>query len=515
MNLHLVVKRLFLYYIIMYDTFIGLEVHVHLLTKTKVFCGCRAAFGDEPNTNICPVCMGYPGVLPALNIDAMRMACTVARALHCRIPEQTWFDRKQYFYPDMPKNYQISQFTSPLGQEGWLEIENKTISKKIRIRECHLEEDAGKMIHTGTVSLIDYNRAGIALLEIVTEPDINCGEEAEIFIQQLRRTVRYLGVSDGNMEEGSLRADANISINVQGKGLGNKVEIKNLNSSRFVRLGLDYERTRQAEILDSGGIITQETRLWNENRDRTEIMRTKENANDYRYFPEPDLPLFSADDAFLKSVETALVELPSNRIKRFKAEYQLNGEQAAALCEERPFADYFEAVVCAALTGNAMTKNETAQKAANWLLSDIKHLLACRNTGVENIAALKLKPQRLATIITLVAQGLVSIKNAKQTLAAVIAEDKNPEDVIKEHGWEQISDSKIIGAALDKVYAGEEKTFCEVKEALANGNSKRAATLCAYLTGKILAATQGRANPEIAGKLLNEKIAGINGSHAV
>ncbi|MDR3160148.1 MAG: Asp-tRNA(Asn)/Glu-tRNA(Gln) amidotransferase subunit GatB, partial [Spirochaetaceae bacterium] len=273
----------------MYQSFIGLEVHIHLLTKTKVFCGCRAAFGDEPNTNVCPVCMGYPGVLPSLNIEALRMGCTVARALNCRIPPRTWFERTQYFYPDMPTNYQISQFASPLGQEGFLDIEGAGrsggpgIRKRVRIKECHLEEDAGKMIHTGTVSLLDYNRAGVSLLEIVTEPDLETGEEAEFFIQQLRRIVRYLGVCDGNMEEGSLRADANVSINLPGKGLGSKVEIKNLNSSRFVRLALNYEILRQGALLDQGKPVVQETRLWNENRDQTEPMRTKENAKDYRY----------------------------------------------------------------------------------------------------------------------------------------------------------------------------------------------------------------------------------------
>jgi aspartyl-tRNA(Asn)/glutamyl-tRNA(Gln) amidotransferase subunit B len=305
-----------------YQSFIGLEVHIHLLTATKVFCGCRSAFGDEPNSNVCPVCMGYPGVLPTLNLEAMRMGCMVAKALNCRIPERTWFERKQYFYPDMTKNYQISQFASPLGQNGWLELEGrgadgKRIGKKVRIKECHLEEDAGKMIHTGTVSLLDYNRAGVSLLEIVTEPDMETGEEAECFIQQLRRMVRYLGVCDGNMEEGSLRADANVSINLPGRGLGKKVEIKNLNSSRFVRLGLNYEIRRQAEVLDEGKAVTQETRLWNENRDETVPMRQKENAQDYRYFPEPDLPVFCPDGAFLGSVEDALVELPAARLKRF------------------------------------------------------------------------------------------------------------------------------------------------------------------------------------------------------
>jgi aspartyl-tRNA(Asn)/glutamyl-tRNA(Gln) amidotransferase subunit B len=328
-----------------YQTFIGLEVHIHLLTKSKVFCACKSAFGDAPNTNVCPICMGLPGVLPTLNIEAMRMGCLTARALNCTIPETTWFERKQYFYPDMTKNYQISQFASPLGQNGWMEIESKGIKKRVRIHECHLEEDAGKMIHTGNVSLLDYNRAGVALLEIVTEPDMASGEEAELFIQQLRRTVRYLGVCDGNMEEGSLRADANISINLPGKGLGRKVEIKNLNSSRFVRLGLNYEAKRQAEVLDAGKQVIQETRLWNENRDQTEIMRTKENAHDYRYFPEPDLPPFKPDAEFLASVDAMLVELPLERQRRFMRDYALPEDAAAALCEEKALADYFEAAV--------------------------------------------------------------------------------------------------------------------------------------------------------------------------
>ncbi|MDR2865393.1 MAG: Asp-tRNA(Asn)/Glu-tRNA(Gln) amidotransferase subunit GatB [Spirochaetaceae bacterium] len=493
----------------MYQTFIGLEVHIHLLTKTKVFCDCRSAFGDEPNTNICPVCMGYPGVLPALNIEAMRMGCTMARSLQCRIPERTWFERKQYFYPDMTKNYQISQFASPLGQEGRIELEGKNIKKTVRIRECHLEEDAGKMIHTGTVSLLDYNRAGVALLEIVTEPDMESGEEAELFIQQLRRMVRYLGICDGNMEEGSLRADANISINLPGKGLGKKVEIKNLNSSRFVRLSLNYEQERQAACLDAGKIIVQETRLWNENRDQTETMRTKENANDYRYFPEPDLPVFTPDREFLKSVDAALVELPRERFHRFQAEYKLSDEQADLICEEKAFADYFESTVEAVLASSGkitLDKAGAAQKVSNWLLSDIKHLLSRENMPLADIGSLKLTARRLAQLVFLVAEGQLSNKNAKQTLEFVLAEDKDPSSIIKEKGWSQISDPVVIKDAVEKVYAAEESTFSEVRAALANGNQKRIATLTAFLVGKVLAETRGRANPEIAGKVLNERI---------
>jgi aspartyl-tRNA(Asn)/glutamyl-tRNA(Gln) amidotransferase subunit B len=254
----------------MYQSYVGLEIHIHLLTQSKVFCGCRAAFGEEPNTNICPVCMGLPGVLPMLNMEAIKMGYLVARALNCRLSEAAVFDRKNYFYPDMPKNYQISQFGAPLGENGYLEVEFHKRKKRVNIKEVHLEEDAGKMIHAGDLSLLDYNRAGTSLLEIVTMPDLEVGEEAELFLQHFRRLVRYLGVCDGNMEEGSLRCDANISVNLEGRGLGSKVEIKNLNSSKFVRKALNFEINRHQEILERGGSVTQETRLWNENRDITE-----------------------------------------------------------------------------------------------------------------------------------------------------------------------------------------------------------------------------------------------------
>ncbi|MDR0600907.1 MAG: Asp-tRNA(Asn)/Glu-tRNA(Gln) amidotransferase subunit GatB [Treponema sp.] len=485
-----------------YQSFIGLEVHIHLLTKTKVFCGCRSAFGDEPNTNVCPVCLGYPGVLPALNLEAMRMGCMVAKALNCRIPEKTWFERKQYFYPDMTKNYQISQFASPLGQEGYVDMEGRTggrtgenvpIKKRVRIRECHLEEDAGKMIHTGTVSLLDYNRAGVSLLEIVTDPDMENGEEAELFIQQLRRTVRYLGVCDGNMEEGSLRADANVSVNMRGEGLGKKVEIKNLNSSRFVRLALNHEITRQTALLEEGKIVVQETRLWNENRDQTEPMRTKENAQDYRYFPEPDLPVFSPGRAFLKSVEDALVELPPERTRRLMTEYGLEEEQADMICEEKALADYFEAAAGA-------VPKAAVPRVVNWLLQDIKHIMGRDGIALQHIGTLKLTPARLAALAATAERGDVSGKNARETLEAVMREDRDPLDIIREKGWERISDPEKIASAVRTVRNAEEAAFTEAKAAGAEGNVKRRRTLTAYLVGKVLAATGGRADPAIAGE---------------
>ncbi|MDR2029495.1 MAG: Asp-tRNA(Asn)/Glu-tRNA(Gln) amidotransferase subunit GatB [Treponema sp.] len=480
----------------MYQSFIGLEVHIHLLTKTKVFCGCRSAFGDEPNTNVCPVCMGYPGVLPSLNIEAMRMGCMVARALNCRIPPRTWFERKQYFYPDMPKNYQISQFASPLGQEGHFTIEGRGINKRVRIKECHLEEDAGKMIHTGTVSLLDYNRAGVSLLEIVTEPDMETGEEAELFIQQFRRMVRYLGVCDGNMEEGSLRADANVSINLPGRGLGRKVEIKNLNSSRFVRLALNYEIARQGERLDQGRDVIQETRLWNENRDQTEPMRTKENAQDYRYFPEPDLPVFEPDEGFLASVEEALVELPIPRMRRFETSFGLSAEQADLICEEKAQADYFEAALAEAVR-RGMEIRDAAGRLCNWLLTDIKHILGREGLSPKDLSSFTLGPRRLAALAALSAQGEVSLKNAREAVEVVLAEDKDPEAVIRERGWARIADPEKIARTVDSVYAAERAVFGEVRSAHTEGNLKRAHTLTAYLVGKVLAATGGRADPGI------------------
>jgi aspartyl-tRNA(Asn)/glutamyl-tRNA(Gln) amidotransferase subunit B len=491
-----------------YQSFIGLEVHIHLLTKTKVFCGCRSAFGDEPNTNVCPVCMGYPGVLPSLNIEAMRMGCTVARSLNCRIPEKTWFERKQYFYPDMPKNYQISQFASPLGQRGYMDIEGEgpggPFKKRVRIKECHLEEDAGKMIHTGTASLLDYNRAGVSLLEIVSEPDMETGEEAEVFIQRLRRMVRYLGVCDGNMEEGSLRADANVSINLPGKGLGKKVEIKNLNSSRFVRLGLNYEIARQGLVLDAGKEVVQETRLWNENRDETQPMRQKENAQDYRYFPEPDLPVFTPDAGFLKSVEDALVELPAARMERFRTEYGLKGEQADLLCEEKNLADYFEKAVEAA---GELPKQDAAGRICNWLLGEIKHILYRQNIPPGDIGSLTLSPARLASLAVMTARGLVSGKNAREALEEAAAGDRDPGEVIRERGWELIADPGKIAELVKGVQAAEGAAFAEAGAALGAGNLKRHRTLTAFLVGKVLAASGGRADPKIAGRQIEELIA--------
>jgi aspartyl-tRNA(Asn)/glutamyl-tRNA(Gln) amidotransferase subunit B len=470
-----------------YASFIGLEVHTQLLTRTKVFCGCRAAFGDEPNTNVCPVCMGYPGVLPALNVEAIRMGYVVARALNCTLSRSTLFERKNYFYPDLPKNYQISQFRSPLGSDGWLEIELRKRKKRVRVREVHLEEDAGKMIHAGDITLLDFNRTGTPLLEIVTQPDMEVGEEAEVFLQQLRRVVRYLGVCDGNMEEGSLRCDANVSVNVEGGGLGSKVEVKNLNSFKFVRKAISYEIERQTEILQRGGSVTQETRLWNENRDVTEGMRTKESSSDYRYFPEPDLPPFVPDSSFLARVETSLVELPQARRRRFMEAYSLTEDQADYLCDEKPTADYFEETV---------GHGAEPQSAALWLAADVKKHL--NRTGA-TLSSSPLSPQRLAELLGLLSARKIHGKIAKSVLERVFEEDKDPLAIIREKGWEQITDPAALDAHVDAVMRANEGIVASIRA----GDSR----LITFLIGEIMKETSGRADPALVQGLVKKKLA--------
>jgi aspartyl-tRNA(Asn)/glutamyl-tRNA(Gln) amidotransferase subunit B len=469
-----------------YASFLGLEVHIQLLTKTKVFCGCRASFGDLPNTNICPVCMGYPGVLPALNAEAIRMAYVVARSLHCTLNLNALFERKNYFYPDMTKNYQISQYRSPLGKDGFVEIEIRKRKKRIRIREVHLEEDAGKMIHAGDITLLDYNRAGTPLLEIVTEPDMEVGEEAEVLLQGLRRTVRWLGVCDGNMEEGSLRCDANVSVNLTGLGLGSKVEVKNLNSFKFVRKAITHEIGRQTEILERGGTVRQETRLWNENRDVTEAMRSKENAFDYRYFPEPDLPPFVPDKEFLAGVESSLVELPAARRERFLAQYRVSEAQADFLCDEKDTADYFERTV---------REGADPQSAALWLGSDVKKLL--NRTGLA-LSGCPLTPSRLSQLLVLLGEKRIHGKIAKSVLEAVFAEDKDPLEIIQEKGWEQITDRAQLSGWVDQVIAANPQAV----QAIRGGDPKPAG----FLVGEVMRRTDGRAEPGAVQDLVKERL---------
>ncbi len=427
--------------------------------------------------------MGYPGVLPALNGEAMEKAYLVARALNCELSPTSVFDRKNYFYPDLPKNYQITQFDKPLGTNGYIDLAFRKNKKRVKIKEIHLEEDAGKMIHAGDISLLDFNRAGTPLLEIVTEPDLEIGEEAEVLLQELRRLVRYLAVCDGNMEEGSMRCDANVSINVAGEGLGRKVEIKNLNSSRFVRKALNHEISRQQEVLERGGTIRQETRLWNENRDLTEAMRTKESAHDYRYFPEPDLPPFTADAAFLAGVESLLVELPALRSERFQSQYRLSAAQAEFLCDEKPTADYFER--CVSLGGDPA-------QVALWLAGDVRKQL--NRSGAE-LHESPLSPERLAELLNLLERGSIHGKIAKQTLESVFDEDKDPAQIIAERGWNQITDR----AALTDLVAGVLAENSPAVEQIRQGDSRPTG----FLVGQVMKASQGRAEPQLVQEILN------------
>ena len=469
-----------------YETFVGLEIHIHLLTESKMFCGCKANYGDEPNTNVCPVCLGYPGVLPTVNEKAMEMGYIVARALNCRISRKTFFERKNYFYPDMPKNYQISQFQEPVGMDGYIEFEFEGEVKKIRIHDVHLEEDAGKMIHAGDMSLQDFNRAGYPLLEIVTEPDLKSGEETEAFLRAFRRTVRYLGVCDGNMDEGSMKCDANISINTPGAGLGTKVELKNMNSPRFVRRGLLYEAKRQAEVLDNGGRLIQETRLWNENRDITESMRTKEMANDYRYFPEPDIPPFCPDDAFMAQVEEAQVELPLARKHDLMRKYGISSDQAEFIHDEKANADYFETTVALGADPQAIY---------TWLSSDVQKELNLLNM---TLTASPLTPERFASLLKLIDEGTISGKIAKKVLIDVFEEDEEPAVIVDKKGLSQISDPAVITAAVEKVMSANP----EVVEAIAGGDQRQKG----FLVGQIMKETGGRAAPSLVQKILSEKL---------
>lgn len=482
------------------ETFIGLEIHIHLLTATKMFCACRNHFGDEPNSNVCPVCSGWPGVLPAVNAEAVELGYRVARALRCRLETEAYFDRKSYYYPDMPKNYQISQFHHPIGRGGQIEFPMPDGStRSVRMRECHLEEDAGKLIHSGDITLIDYNRAGVPLLEIVTEPDLKSGEEAEAYIQYFQRLVRYLGVSDGNMEEGSLRCDANLSLNDRGAGLGTKVEVKNLNSSRFVKLSLNYEVGRQTELLESGGAVRQETRLWNENRDATSVMRSKESSEDYRYFPEPDLPPFRPDDRFLARVEAAQPELPLARRERLRSEYGLSPEQAEVIHESRALADYFEDAVLrlGSLAGGGLgSKVQAAALLAPWLLGDVKKELNRRDLKAENSP---MTSSRLASLMAMLAAERIHGKIAKQVVLEVFESNKDPESIVSERGLEQLSKPGDISPYVDRVFAANAKVVEEVR----SGDAKKKE----FLIGRVMAETQGRASPVVLRALVEERLA--------
>jgi len=472
-----------------YEIVVGLEVHLQLNTKSKVFCGCSTDFGSAPNTQTCPVCLGFPGSLPVLNRRALELGAKVAIALNCQIAKKIKFDRKNYFYPDLPKDYQISQFDHPLAQHGKLAIITGETEKNIRVRRVHLEEDTGKLFHQKNASLIDFNRCGIPLLEIVSEPDMNSPEEAYLYLTALKSVLEYLDVSDCNMEEGSLRCDANISLRNKGdKELGTKTEIKNMNSFKGVRLALEYEAKRQANLLEAGQRIIQETMLYNTEKGVTEPMRSKEEAHDYRYFPEPDLVPFDFEESLLSGIAKDIPELPEPKKNRFIKDYQLSNYDAAIMASDKSTADYFEK--CAALYGNPKT-------VTNWIMGDVSAYMRDNNVSIKD---LNLKPEHLSSMLKMIDGSVITGKIAKTLLIEVIQTGKDPEKLVKEKGLEQISDIGLLEAAIGGVIAENPKSAEDFK------NGKDNAIM--FLVGKVMQKTKGRADPNKVNEMLRENLKG-------
>ncbi len=472
-----------------YETVIGLEVHLQLATKTKAFCGCSTKFGQAPNSQTCPVCLGFPGSLPVLNEEAFNFAIKVALALHCRIQDLIKFDRKNYYYPDLPKNFQISQYDMPLSYDGFLDVVSGPTRKRIRIKRVHLEEDAGKLIHpeTENYSLVDYNRTGIPLLEIVTEPDMNSPQCAYDYLMALKSILGYLRVSDCDMEKGSLRCDANISIRKAGDAeLGTKVELKNMNTFKGVRLGLEYEVKRQASLAGDGERIVQETRLWDADRGVTGSMRSKEEAHDYRYLPEPDLVPFVVEKKTIEKVKADLPELPEARAKRFIKDFGLSEYDANVLTSQIDLAEYFEECARSAPGAKAV---------ANWIMGDVMAQLNARNVGIRDLG---LSSSGLIGLLKMVDGGTISGKMAKDILAEAIETGKDPETIVKARNLAQISDTTELEEVVKAVLAREEKTANDYK-----GGKKNA---LAFLVGQIMKETKGKANPKMVNEILRKKL---------
>jgi aspartyl-tRNA(Asn)/glutamyl-tRNA(Gln) amidotransferase subunit B len=476
-----------------YEPVIGLEVHVQLLTATKAFCGCANHFGSAPNTNVCPVCLGLPGALPVLNAQAVEFATLASLGINCQVRERSIFARKNYFYPDLPKGYQISQFDKPIAEHGWIDVPTADGSiKRIGITRLHMEEDAGKSIHDGfadsaTRTYLDLNRCGTPLAEIVSEPDMRTPDEAFEYLTRLKEILLYCGVSDCNMEEGSLRCDANVSVRPRGQEkFGTKVEVKNVNSFRFVRLALEYEIERQIEVIEAGGRVTQESRLWNANEGRTYSMRSKEQAQDYRYFPEPDLPPLIVTAEFLAEVRKKLPELPEARRARMVAEYEINPKDAYTLTAERAFADSFEAAAKTA---------RNPRRVANLLLSEIGGRL--KALGLEQ----EQSPVSMAGIVQaadLLDEGKISSKQLKQLFDVCFEKGEDFAAVYEREKPEQISDAAAIEAMIDEVIASNPK---QVEQYRAGKK-----TMAGFFVGQVMKASKGQANPALLNELVTKKL---------
>jgi aspartyl-tRNA(Asn)/glutamyl-tRNA(Gln) amidotransferase subunit B len=485
-----------------WETVIGLEIHAQLSTESKIFCGCSTRFGDEPNANTCPVCLGLPGALPVLNRRAVELGARAALALTLRVNERSVFARKNYFYPDLPKGYQISQYDQPFSELGELEIMTAERDEggharewrplKVRITRLHLEEDAGKNVHEGLpevdrYSYIDLNRAGTPLAEIVTEPDFRSSWEAYDYVNHVRQALQWVGASDADMEKGNLRCEANVSVRRVGdEKFGTKVELKNLNSVRFMQRAIEYEIERQINLIESGGRVTQETRLWDERAGQTRVMRSKEEAHDYRYFPEPDLPPLVVSQEFIERVRESLPELPDARRNRFMRDYDLSFNDATQLVSNRALADYYEQAARA--SGNP-------RGAANWIRSElVRELESAGLTADQSPVA----PEELAALLRLIDEGKISGKQGKDVLVEMFASGKTAAAIVEERGLVQVSDTAEIDSIIDGVIAASPQQLAQYR-----GGKE---TLFGFFVGQVMKASRGKANPKVVNERLKEKL---------
>ena len=476
-----------------YEVVIGVEVHAQLRTQSKMFCACGTTFGLTANTQTCPVCLGLPGTLPVINQKAVEMAIRTGLALNCAIGTTNRFARKNYFYPDLPKGYQISQYEAPICEHGWIDIAVGGNKKRVRIRRAHLEEDAGKNVHdtggSGSSSRVDLNRAGTPLLEIVTEPDMRSADEVVAYLKSLRDILMYLDVCDGNMEEGNLRCEPNLSLRQPGqKEFGTKVEMKNINSFKFVKDAIEYEVKRQTKVLDEGGKIHQETRLWNIDRGETAVMRSKEEAHDYRYFPDPDLVPLKISDEWVEELRKTVPELPAARHERFVSDYGLPAYDAGILTASKSLGDYFEA--CVKLF-------DQPKQVSNWVMGEL--LRELNNSGTD-VSVSPVSPERLMNLLQLVEKGTISLKAARDIFPEVYSSGKEPEQIVKEKGLTQVSDEGTLERIIDEVIAKNQAQVAQYR-----GGKE---TVLGFLVGQVMKASGGKANPGKVNELLKKKLAG-------
>ncbi|MFB3061020.1 MAG: Asp-tRNA(Asn)/Glu-tRNA(Gln) amidotransferase subunit GatB [Candidatus Binatia bacterium] len=476
-----------------YEPTIGLEVHAQMITESKIFCGCSTRFGDEPNQNTCPVCMGFPGVLPVLNKKVVEFAIRAGIATHCEIARTSRWERKNYFYPDLPKGYQISQYELPLCTNGYIDIEVNGGKKRVRLTRIHMEEDAGKNIHDqrSNHSLVDLNRAGVPLVEIVSEPDVTCAEEAGRYLRSLRTILQYLEVCDGNMEEGSFRCDANVSIRPKGsKKLGTKAEVKNMNSFKAVEKALEYEIRRQEQVLSEGGRVVQETRLWDADREVTRSMRSKEHAHDYRYFPDPDLLPLVIDESWIQEISENMPELPEARKNRFMADYGLPNYDAELLTSRKDVSDYFE---------SAVKVHSNPKAISNWIVGDLFRVIKERKLDERlRITSWPVRAEHMGEMVRMIDRGKISGKIAKTLFEEMLDKQVSPEKLVKEKGLEQVSDLGSIEKDVDQVLAAHSQQVADYRA----GKDK----VFGFLVGQVMKSTKGKANPKIVNEILRKKI---------